>query len=234
MSLEGSKVDLGVLMASLEESMPGIFAKVGGELEESPEQPKPVSRPGARYATLGRKNRRPKPTTARSADAMGPASVDRLPPITLCMTAWFMSCFIGTLPIETTLRVWDVFFYEGSRTLFRVALAIFKLGEGEIRAVQDPMEMFGVVQALPRRLLDCNMVMDATFKRRNGFGHLSQESIEDMRRERREALKAARKATSLDDSEVKMRPDVTDILAVDSVRRKGTLFGRRKERGAGH
>jgi hypothetical protein len=101
------------------------------------------------------------------------------------MTAWFMSCFIGTLPIETTLRVWDVFFYEGSKTLFRIALAIFKLGENEIRSVADPMEMFGVVQSMPRRLIDANGLMEACFKRRNGFGHLSQVQIDEKRQQRR-------------------------------------------------
>jgi len=30
-----------------------------------------------------------------------------LPPVTLCTSSWFMSGFIGSLPIETILRVWD-------------------------------------------------------------------------------------------------------------------------------
>ncbi len=107
----------------------------------------------------------------------------RLPPISLCATAWFMSCFIGTLPIETVLRVWDCFFYEGSKTLFRIALAIFKVGEAEIRGVNDPMEIFQVVQTIPRRLIDSNALMEACFKRRNGFGHLSQETIDERRRQ---------------------------------------------------
>ncbi|KAI9810917.1 MAG: hypothetical protein M1827_005776 [Pycnora praestabilis] len=152
-NLEGANVDLGVLMISIRESMPAIWAKVGGELDGS-------------------------------AGDGGQLSI-RLPPITLCTTAWFMSCFIGTLPIETVLRVWDSFFYEGSKTLFRVALAIFKVGEAQIRAVNDPMEIFQVVQTIPRRLIDAGAVMEACFKRRNGFGHLSQEKIEERRKQRR-------------------------------------------------
>ncbi|CAD6447239.1 fc0f66ac-a951-4232-9d9f-bcaa81067227-CDS [Sclerotinia trifoliorum] len=151
-NLEGANVDLGVLMTSIKESMPAIWAKIGGELD----------------GTAGD----------------GRLSM-RLPPITLCTTAWFMSCFIGTLPIETTLRVWDSFFFEGSKTLFRIALAIFKVGEQEIRAVSDPMEIFQVVQTIPRRLVDANGLMDACFRRRNGFGHISQETIEQRRAERR-------------------------------------------------
>jgi TBC1 domain family member 6 len=233
-SLEGSKVDLGVLMAELRDSMPGIYAKVSGEMDDAP-TPASNSRPGSKHGTLGRKAKRPKPTAPRSIDAAS----DRLPPVTLFMTAWFMSCFIGTLPIETTLRVWDVFFYEGSKTLFRVALGVFKLGESEIRSVSDPMEMFGVVQAIPRRLLDCNAVMEATFRRRNGFGHVSQESIENRRRERRETFRLARKAAATPeegDAELLKSPvlggllDLTDGEGIGEIKRKGTLFGRRKEK----
>lgn len=105
----------------------------------------------------------------------------RLPPISLCTTSWFMSLFIGTLPIESVLRVWDVLFYEGSRTLFRVALTIFKLGEQRIKDVSDPMELFQVVQSLPRGMLDAGAFM-ATVCRRGGVGG---EWVEARRRERR-------------------------------------------------
>ena len=144
-----------------------------------------------------------------------PSASLRLPPITLCTTAWFMSCFIGTLPIETTLRVWDSFFYEGSKTLFRIALTIFKLGEAEIKAVNDPMEIFQVVQTIPRRLIDCNIVLEACFKRRNGFGHLSQDTIEQRREERRRGY-----------ADERARANGEAV----TVRRKGTVFRRRKER----
>ncbi|KAI5458715.1 hypothetical protein BGZ63DRAFT_362064 [Mariannaea sp. PMI_226] len=171
-SLEGSKVDLGVLMTELRDTMPGVWDKVGGDLEAGESGSRPATGKGMRITRGRRKD-------------VSRLSTDRLPPITVCMTAWFMSCFIGTLPIETTLRVWDVFFYEGSKTLFRIALAIFKVGENEIKAVSDPMEMFGVVQGIPRKLIDANALLEACFKRRNGFGHLSQDQIDVRRQERR-------------------------------------------------
>ncbi|CAK7202059.1 hypothetical protein SEUCBS139899_004779 [Sporothrix eucalyptigena] len=234
MSLEGSKVDLSVLMAAMQESLPGVWAKIGGDLEDAGAAGNQgASRDVQKQGTIGRKMKLPKVGGNRAADATA-GSADRLPPITLCMTAWFMSCFIGTLPIETTLRVWDIFFYEGSKTLFRVALAIFKLGESEIRAVADPMEMFGVVQGLPRRLLDANMLMEATFRRRNGFGHLSQESIEEKRRERRDAFKDAR-TDAVAAADAPKSPALEELGAdtngqggESTVRRKGTLFGRRR------
>ena len=140
----------------------------------------------------------------------------RLPPITLCTTAWFMSCFIGTLPIECVLRVWDSFFYEGSKTLFRIALTIFKVGEKEIMNVSDPMEIFQVVQTIPRRLIDASALMEACFKKRNGFGHLSQDAIEKGRAERREGYARERE-----------RANGGGEMTVG---RKGTIFKRIRNR----
>lgn len=141
-----------------------------------------------------------------------PSKSMRLPPITLCTTAWFMSCFIGTLPIETVLRVWDSFFYEGSKTLFRIALTIFKLGEQEIKAVNDPMEIFQVVQTIPRRMVDCNVVLETCCKK---FANLSQGTIEQRREERRRGY-----------ADERARANGEAVV----VKRKGTVFRRRKER----
>lgn len=212
MSLEGSKVDLGVLMAEIRDTMPEVWDRIGGELEEQPNF-KPATR--SLRLPLGKSRHRGQPSL----------STERLPPITLCMTAWFMSCFIGTLPIETTLRVWDVFFYEGSKTLFRVALAIFKQGEGEIKAISDPMEMFGVVQALPRKMLDANLLMEQCFKRRNGFNHLNQDTIDDKRRERRDKAKKDRE--QIQHSQTMQSGNVTESES-GSISRRATLFGRKK------
>lgn len=212
MSLEGSKVDLGVLMTELRDTMPAVWDKIGGELEASTSSSRATtaSATSSAAARPGRKLwRRDQPQL----------STERLPPITLCMTAWFMSCYIGTLPMETTLRVWDVFFYEGSKTLFRIALAIFKSGEAEIKAVSDPMEMFGVVQSLPRRMLDANGLIETCFKRRNGFGHLSQDAIDERRQERRDKVRTATAPTATG----------TTMTDDEAARRKGgTLFGRRR------
>ena len=83
---------------------------------------------------------------------------------------------------------------EGSKTLFRIALTIFKTGEPQIRAVNDPMEIFQVVQTIPRRLIDAGAIIEACYRRRNGFGHISQETIDQRRQDRRDAFAAERAA----------------------------------------
>ena len=116
-----------------------------------------------------------------SSEIEGSLRTAKLPPISLCTTSWFMSMFIGTLPIESVLRVWDVLFYEGSKTLFRVALAIFRLGEPRIREISDPVELFQVVQALPKGMLDVGTLIGVMCRR----GGVSQDWVNKKRKERR-------------------------------------------------
>ncbi|XP_022771708.1 TBC1 domain family member 2A-like isoform X2 [Durio zibethinus] len=52
--------------------------------------------------------------------------------VSLVATEWFLCLFSKSLPSETTLRVWDVLFYEGAKVLFHAALAIFKMKEEEL------------------------------------------------------------------------------------------------------
>jgi hypothetical protein len=138
-----------------------------------------------------------------------------------------MSCFIGNLPTEAVLRVWDCFFYEGSKTLFRIALAIFKAGENEIRNVSQEMEVFQVVQLIPRRMLDVNALMQSCYKKRNGFGHLSQDIIDARRKERRTALQQERERKNMGGADGTLQSPTSPFASGEerpqSRGRKGTL-----------
>jgi hypothetical protein len=133
----------------------------------------------------------------------------RQPTVALSCTSWFMSIFVGVLPIETVLRVWDAFLYEGPRALYRYALAIFKLGEGEIRKYRPgDGELFMAVQNLPRRCLNPNVLHDLAFVKK-GFGSLTQNVIDQKRLFWREQTDRAKRSASH-----KQRPG---ILAVKGV-----------------
>jgi hypothetical protein len=105
----------------------------------------------------------------------------RQPTVALSCTSWFMSIFVGVVPIEVVLRIWDAFLYEGPRALYRYALAIFKLGEPEIRKFHPgDGELFMSVQNLPRMCLDPNILHDLAWVKK-GFGSLSQTTIDQKR-----------------------------------------------------
>ncbi|KAG7196159.1 uncharacterized protein KQ657_000171 [Scheffersomyces spartinae] len=118
----------------------------------------------------------------------------RLPPVTLVTSSWFMSLFVGILPIETTLRVWDILWYEGSKTVFRVSLTVCKMcledpdfqrtGSSSTMGVEtEQIELFQFLQNYPKCLLDPNEVVDKCFKKIGGygFGSISQDEINHCR-----------------------------------------------------
>ncbi|KAG5418573.1 hypothetical protein I9W82_004101 [Candida metapsilosis] len=116
----------------------------------------------------------------------------RLPPVTLVTSSWFMSLFVGILPVETTLRVWDILWYEGSKTIFRISLTIFKMcidspefqnKQGLGNEESQQIELFQFMQGFPKQILDPNLLIDHCFKKIGGygFGSLSQGEIDKCR-----------------------------------------------------
>lgn len=173
-ALEGANIDIAVLMTFIKDSLPAIWHRLDDK--------------GGMGGVGG------------LVSGVGGAGALRLPTVSLATTAWFMSLFVGTLPIESVLRVWDCLFFEGSKTLFRIALSIFKQGEPAILKVSDPMEIFQVVQTIPRGMLDINALMDVCFRRRGGFGGVSQGLVESRRADRRRVVKEGVSAAAEDES----------------------------------
>nr|GMD38510.1 TBC1 domain family member 2B-like [Ipomoea batatas] len=74
--------------------------------------------------------------------------------VSLVCTEWFLCLFSKSLPSETTLRVWDVLFYEGAKVLFHVALAIFKMCEEEVLLAHQVGDVINIIQRTTHHLFD--------------------------------------------------------------------------------
>nr|GEX89128.1 hypothetical protein [Tanacetum cinerariifolium]GEX93052.1 hypothetical protein [Tanacetum cinerariifolium] len=83
--------------------------------------------------------------------------------VSLVATEWFLCLFSKSLPSETTLRVWDVLFYEGAKVLFNVALAIFKMKEEELLATHHVGDVINVIQNTTHRLFDPDDLLIVAF-----------------------------------------------------------------------
>lgn len=126
--------------------------------------------------------------------------ISNLPPISLCTAPWFMSMMVNVLPTETMLRVWDCIFLEGPKTIYRIALSIFKLAEPQLNKATDELEVFQIIQSAPKTIYDPDVLMSACFKRTNGFGHVSNEDVAMLRsfvqQRRKQALEGIDSGTS--------------------------------------
>jgi small G protein signaling modulator 3 len=52
-------------------------------------------------------------------------------------SAWFMRLFIGIFPLHTSLKIWDILFYDGSIVLFNTTITYLKINQKEILKMDD-------------------------------------------------------------------------------------------------
>lgn len=83
--------------------------------------------------------------------------------VSLVATEWFLCLFSKSLPSETTMRVWDVLFYEGAKSLFNVALAIFKLKEEELLMTHHVGDAIKIIQNTTHHLFDPDDLLTVAF-----------------------------------------------------------------------
>uniref|UniRef100_A0A8C1ZAR7 Integrin subunit alpha 2 n=1 Tax=Cyprinus carpio TaxID=7962 RepID=A0A8C1ZAR7_CYPCA len=82
----------------------------------------------------------------------------------LYMTEWFMCAFSRTLPWVSVLRVWDMFFCEGVKIIFRVGLVLLKcmLGSQEkLKACQGQYETMELLRSIePQYMQEAFLVQE--------------------------------------------------------------------------
>ncbi|XP_069070722.1 TBC1 domain family member 10A [Pleurodeles waltl] len=75
----------------------------------------------------------------------------------LYMTEWFMCAFSRTLPWSSVLRVWDMFFCEGVKVIFRVGLVLLKsmLGSPEkLKSCQGQYETMEKLKSIDSKYME--------------------------------------------------------------------------------
>jgi len=129
----------------------------------------------------------------------------RVDPI-LIMMEWFMCVFSRTLPWPSVLRVWDMFFCEGIKVLFRVALVLFKSVLGTSGQCAECPGLYETVEALK------NIPPEVQAE-----DYLATESLKinvdekDMEREHKKQVKKRKKAKEAREKEMDMKKSGNEI-----------------------
>ena len=110
---------------------------------------------------------------------------------------WFLSVFVKTLPIESTLRVWDSFVVEGSKVLFRTALAILSINEQRICRLTNFGQLYSLISVMGAVEFDCERLMEEGFAMRG----ISRKTIERLRRKERKRMERDLQETKRKQSE---------------------------------
>lgn len=89
--------------------------------------------------------------------------------VSLITFNWFLVAFVDSLVSDILLRVWDAFLYEGTKVIFRYALAIFKYNEEEILRIHDSVEIYQYLRFFTRMIVDGRKLMNIAFNDLNPF-----------------------------------------------------------------
>uniref|UniRef100_A0A5G2R1V6 TBC1 domain family member 2A n=1 Tax=Sus scrofa TaxID=9823 RepID=A0A5G2R1V6_PIG len=100
---------------------------------------------------------------------------------------WFLVVFADSLISNILLQVWDAFLYEGTKVVFRYALAIFKYNEEEILRLQDSLEIYQYLRFFTKTICNSRKLMNIAFNDMNPFPKKQLQQLRIVHRERLEA-----------------------------------------------
>lgn len=100
---------------------------------------------------------------------------------------WFLTIFVDNIPVETYLKIWDVFLYEGCKVLFRYALAFLKMCENQILQKKDYMAINRFLRNMGEEMTDIKKISLIAFNEMNPF---PMKSIESKRAHHKQIVQA--------------------------------------------
>ncbi|KAI8998250.1 rab-GTPase-TBC domain-containing protein [Gaertneriomyces semiglobifer] len=142
----------------------------GGAAPSAGEQPK------RKTGIFGRRHKKPADGTRNSG-----GGANSTPSLSMITTQWFLTLFVNALPIHTTLRVWDAFFYQGEKVLYRVALTLLKVHEDEIVHIEDPVHAWKFIKDIPSRHHNASRLLQQIFKPRHVIALKSARNLKEPR-----------------------------------------------------
>jgi hypothetical protein len=83
--------------------------------------------------------------------------------LAMISTSWFMSLFVGVLPVNTLLRIWDSLFFQGEKILFKTALVILSQHQEELIKNEDYCDAWKSLKDAPAKRFDEHRFIKSVF-----------------------------------------------------------------------
>uniref|UniRef100_A0A8C5QMM9 Small G protein signaling modulator 3 n=1 Tax=Leptobrachium leishanense TaxID=445787 RepID=A0A8C5QMM9_9ANUR len=99
--------------------------------------------------------------------------------LSLITLHWFLTAFASVVHIKLLLRLWDVFFYQGSLVLFQTTLGMLKIKEEELIQSENSASIFNTLSDIPSQIEDADVLLREAIM---VAGNLTELVIETQRR----------------------------------------------------
>ncbi|XP_012382068.2 small G protein signaling modulator 3 isoform X2 [Dasypus novemcinctus] len=99
--------------------------------------------------------------------------------LSLITLHWFLTAFASVVHIKLLLRIWDLFFYEGSLVLFQTTLGMLRLKEEELIQSENSASIFNTLSDIPSQIEDAELLLGEAVRL---AGSLTDVAVETQRR----------------------------------------------------
>lgn len=99
--------------------------------------------------------------------------------LSLITLNWFITLFAGVVHMKILVRIWDLFFLDGSIVLFQLTLAMLKLKEAQLNELENSAQIFNALSDIPGEVDDVERLLAVAAE---VGGSLSNTVIETHRR----------------------------------------------------
>ncbi|XP_019302519.2 small G protein signaling modulator 3 isoform X1 [Panthera pardus] len=99
--------------------------------------------------------------------------------LSLITLHWFLTAFASVVHIKLLLRLWDLFFYEGSLVLFQTTLGMLRLKEEELIQSENSASIFNTLSDIPSQIEDAELLLGEAMRL---AGSLTDVAVETQRR----------------------------------------------------
>lgn len=84
--------------------------------------------------------------------------------ISLITLHWFLTAMASVLQHRILVRVWDIFFTEGSISLFKITLGMIKYKEKALVSMENSAQIFNLLSDLPGEMSDIDLLLEYSEK----------------------------------------------------------------------
>nr|CAD7194506.1 unnamed protein product [Timema douglasi] len=128
--------------------------------------------------------------------------------LSLITLHWFLTLFASVVHMKILLRVWDLFFFDGSLVLFQTTLGMLKIKEPDLKVLENSAQIFNALSDIPGDVEDVECLFESVggiknVKFTSGMLHAARrasskrrEAIEEMKK--KESEEANRSKTTLE------------------------------------
>ncbi|XP_066158762.1 small G protein signaling modulator 3 homolog isoform X3 [Euwallacea fornicatus] len=82
--------------------------------------------------------------------------------LSLITMQWFLTLYANVVHMKILLRIWDLFFFEGSLVLFQVTLAMLKIKEPQLKTLENSAQIFNALSDIPGDIDDVDKLFEVS------------------------------------------------------------------------